>query len=73
MVGAHSNFLEDGKGKGQKADDCYVVGACFMCHKWLDEGKASAAAKRECFHMGLKRQLRWWLDQGVIQIRGEKS
>ena len=49
-VPCHSNWHEDGKGRGRKADDLYVAAGCYACHKWLDEGMASRDEKREVFH-----------------------
>lgn len=36
---SHSNQLEDGKGMGIKAHDCYIAAICFTCHAEIDQGK----------------------------------
>ncbi|MCG5538969.1 nuclease domain-containing protein [Halorhodospira sp. 9622] len=69
-VAAHSNWSEDGKAAGQKADDIFHARACAACHRWLDEGSAPDAEKRELFHRGLKRTWRRLIDEGVIQLEG---
>ncbi len=41
VVAAHSNRAEHGKAGARKADDHYVVYACFACHSWLDQGEGA--------------------------------
>ncbi len=36
---SHSNQLEDGKGMGIKADDCFTAAICMKCHAEIDQGK----------------------------------
>jgi len=67
VVACHSNWSEDGKGKGQKADDLYVAYGCSECHRWLDEGSASRQEKREVFHVGMKRTWRRIVDKQVLK------
>lgn len=67
VVACHSNWAEDGKGAGQKADDCFVAFGCSECHRWLDEGFEHAHIKQEYFHKGLKRTLRRLLDLKVLK------
>lgn len=67
VVACHSNWQEDGKGMGQKADDFCIADGCSGCHRWLDEGPASEQEKREVFHRGMKRTLRRRLDMGVLK------
>jgi hypothetical protein len=38
VVAAHSNSSKHGKAGARKADDHYVVYACFSCHTWYDQG-----------------------------------
>lgn len=64
-IAAHSNYYEDGKGKGLKADDCFVAFACSSCHRWLDEG--TDPMRRDLFHRGMKRTWRRILDKGVLK------
>lgn len=37
VVWAHSNRLNDGKGKSRKAHDCFGAWLCRRCHAWLDQ------------------------------------
>lgn len=66
-VAAHSNYQEDGKGMGKKADDLFVAFLCADCHRWMDEGRATYDAKREDFHRAMKKTLRLLLDMGVLK------
>lgn len=68
-VWAHSNYLEDGKGKGQKADDIFGCYACQSCHDILDGRKKSDYTELELwesFHRAMKQSIRRLLDKGVI-------
>lgn len=65
VVAAHSDYAEDGKGMGQKADDCFVAFACSGCHHWLHEGKEGD--RYRAWHRGFKRTLRTLLDTGVLK------
>jgi hypothetical protein len=66
---AHSNFLEHGKAKGQKADDDQHCAACHWCHAELDQGhRFSLEAKRSLFASAREEtfreyQKRGWLDR----------
>lgn len=49
-VPCHSNFAVHGKGKSQKAHDCFTVPGCVPCHYELDHGKRlSLEQKRAAF------------------------
>jgi len=37
-VSAHSNQAKHGKGRGVKADDCFIAHACDACHREIDQG-----------------------------------
>lgn len=74
-VWAHSNFLEDGKGTSQKADDIFGCYACANCHDILDRRKRvpigsdeflSKEELRDQFHRAMKVSIRRLLDNGVI-------
>lgn len=70
-VAAHSNASEDGKGLGQKADDCFVAFVCSACHDWLD-GRIKIQPgepddRHYFFHRGMKRTWRLLLDMGVLK------
>ena len=71
VVLAHSNYAEDGKAMGQKADDFLAALACESCHRWFDESvTAGVSYKRDMFHRALKRTLRWWFDNNLIEVKG---
>lgn len=70
VVWAHSNYLEDGKGASQKADDIFGCYACQNCHDILDGRKAAGYSIDEMpdlFHRAMKLSLRKLLDKGVIK------
>lgn len=75
---AHSNKAEDGKGRGQKADDCFVAKSCQHCHDAIDGRKKIKAFDQDTFYMpqveidwyhdrGIKRTIRYFLDEGIIK------
>lgn len=45
-VSAHSNQAKHGKGRSQKADDCFVAHACDHCHREIDQGKSMTRAEK---------------------------
>jgi hypothetical protein len=61
-VACHSNLLIHGKGKSLKAEDCYTVWGCYMCHKWLDTSQAGYEEKEKAFENAFVRQLHAWAD-----------
>ncbi len=67
VVWAHSNYLEDGKGKGIKAHDIFGCYACEACHRWLDQSGDSKEMKRDVFHRAMKRSLLRLLEAGIIK------
>ena len=46
VVGAHSNQLRDGKGKGIKAHDYRIAALCYKCHMELDQGSKLSKQER---------------------------
>jgi len=46
IVAAHSNQLLHGKGRGIKAEDCYVAALCHNCHSELDQGYSMTREER---------------------------
>lgn len=79
-VPAHSNLADDGKGQGQKADDCFVAIACQHCHDVVDGRKPQMVgngsfgleymlqSEIEWYHnRGIKRTIRIMLDRGVLK------
>lgn len=70
VVWAHSNYLEDGKGASQKADDIFGCYACRNCHDILD-GRVSTdyygyEELRDLFHDAMKVSIRRLLDKGIL-------
>ena len=57
VVLAHSNWMEDNKGKGYKAHDHTGVWACYACHSWLDQGRATDEEKRVAFTQAQARMI----------------
>ncbi len=75
-IAAHSNLAEDGKGKGQRADDCFVCFACNACHDWYDGRRWNTPkdyerwpqAERQWYcDRAIKRTIRLCLDLGVLK------
>jgi hypothetical protein len=56
-VPCHSNHQRHGRGKDNKAHDCFTVPGCPECHYWLDFGPATREDKDQAFMAGLERWL----------------
>lgn len=67
----HSNDAEDGKGKGQKADDIYAAYGCSACHAFYDGGYVhrgwSTDSVRAVFTRAMKRTWRRLIERGILQ------
>lgn len=63
-VAAHSNYGEDGKGMGQKADDVFVAFACSDCHARYDQRPEEL---RDVFHRAMKKTWRRLLDRKILK------
>lgn len=70
VVACHSDWQEDGKGTGIKADDIYIAFGCVDCHSWLHSSGPSRDDKRDVFHRGMKRTWKRLIEKRVIQIKG---
>ena len=44
---AHSNFGIHGKGKGIKADDCYTIPLCVICHQNFDQNLSQQTRQQQ--------------------------
>ncbi|MCG8429567.1 MAG: DUF1364 domain-containing protein [Candidatus Omnitrophica bacterium] len=79
-VFCHSNRSEDGKGVGQKADDCFGFFGCSDCHAWYDGTQSYRFTanmrriygtefhmKQLYFNLAMKRTWRILLDEGVLK------
>jgi len=63
---AHSNRLQDGKGRGLKARDNTGAILCNNCHNYVD-GRSAVATKEEMQNYHYKAHLgtmAWWIKEG---------
>lgn len=67
VVAAHSNASEHGKGKGEKAEDCYIMFACNKCHHWYDFAPEPAAEKQKAFERAMYKTWRLLLELGILK------
>lgn len=75
---AHSNWMEDGKGKSHKAHDCYFAFLCARCHAWLDQASvrrdptdtypAERLGKHEMWMRAFKRTVLFMWRRGWIRV-----
>lgn len=72
VVLCHSNFQEDGHGKGVKSDDTLAAFGCGRCNAWLDQGPAPREEKRDVFHRALKRTWRRLIEREIVSVTGVK-
>lgn len=68
VVACHSDWLEDGKGRGIKAHDIYIAFGCGTCHNWLGMSHAPKDEKRDVFHRGMKKTWKRLIDRGLIKL-----
>ena len=61
-VAAHSNRMEDGKGVGLKAHDCFVAFLCATCHTEYDTG----IMPQHEFNRAMKRTWLILLREGIL-------
>lgn len=67
IVPAHSDQMEDGKGKGIKSHDMMSAACCHACHDWLHACKDKA--ERDWYmDRGIKRTIRVMVQDGVINV-----
>lgn len=73
VVACHSNESDDGKGTGQKADDCFVAFGCSACHTWLDKMDSEYGVSHDevvwYMNRGIKRTIRRLIDKGVLIVK----
>lgn len=71
VVACHSNDYDDGKGRGQKAHDCFVAFGCAACHNWVDGrlvGAKESKEERQYYHdRGIKRTILRLLEMEVLK------
>lgn len=68
VVGAHSNQLLDGKGKGIKASDYRVAALCFSCHMDIDQGnKLTKEQRRDFWEMAHRKTIGELFERGLVK------
>lgn len=69
IVGAHSNQLRDGKGKGIKAHDYRVAYLCHHCHSQLDQGHELTKQQRiYVWDEAHRKTIGWLFEQGYLEV-----
>jgi len=69
-VGAHSNQLRDGKGRGIKASDYRIAALCFTCHSEIDQGaKLTRAERVEIFEDAHRATIGWLFDNDKLEVK----
>ena len=74
VVAAHSNQLQDGKGRGLKAHDYRIAALCYTCHMDLDQGLRMS--KRERVNMwedAHRKTIGWLFDNDLIEVKSSSS
>jgi hypothetical protein len=70
VVAAHSNHLLHGKGRGIKADDCYVAALCNDCHGAIDQGsKLSDTERTLLWHEACVLTYGWLIKDGHLKLK----
>jgi len=67
VVGAHSNQLRDGKGRGLKAHDYRIASLCYKCHADLDQGaKMSKQERVDMWEEAHRKTIGLFFEMGII-------
>ena len=67
VVGAHSNQLRDGKGRGLKAHDYRIASLCYKCHADLDQGaKMSKQERVDMWEDAHRKTIGLFFEMGII-------
>lgn len=70
IVGAHSNQLRDGKGRGLKASDYRVAALCYLCHMKLDQGHEMNKVERvEMWEEAHRKTVGWLFESGRLIVK----
>ena len=70
VVGAHSNSLADGKGRGIKAHDHKIAALCFRCHSELDQGaKLTREERREMWLQAHLKTMAWLFETERVVVK----
>ena len=69
VVGAHSNYLEDGKGMATKSHDLVAL-LCCKCHSFIDgrDSDLTSLEKRMLFYRAWYRTSLWLLETGRLVV-----
>jgi len=70
VVWVHSDYLEDGKGRGLKSHDIFGLYGCYHCHMCYSRvipSDYSDDELRDLFHRGMKRSIIIVLNKGIIK------
>lgn len=67
----HSNYGEDGKGRGIKSEDIYGFFGCQACEDWysMPTNTEDKRIARDYFHQALKRTWKILFDMGVLIVK----
>ena len=70
VVGAHSNQLRDGKGRGLKCHDYRVAALCYNCHMAIDQGnKLDKEQKVELWEMAHRKTIGYLFENNLIEVK----
>jgi len=70
VVGAHSNQLRDGKGRGLKAHDYRVAALCYQCHMSIDQSnKLDKQEKIDLWEMAHRRTIAYLFENNLIEVK----
>lgn len=70
VVGAHSNQLRDGKGRGIKAHDYRIAYMCDRCHYEIDQGTTlSRDERKERWEDAHRATIGWLFENGHLTVK----
>jgi hypothetical protein len=70
VVGAHSNQLRDGKGRGLKSHDYRVAALCYNCHMSIDQSnKLDKQEKIDLWEMAHRRTIAYLFENNLIEVK----
>jgi len=69
IVGAHSNQLRDGKGRGIKASDAMIAALCYNCHMEIDQGnKLSKQERIDQWEEAHRATIKWLIENEYLIV-----
>jgi len=70
VVGAHSNQLRDGKGRGLKSHDYRIAALCYNCHMSIDQSnKLDKQEKIDLWEMAHRRTIAYLFENNLIEVK----